>query len=176
MNPTAPLSTQASTSVPFPIRLLRRLHPVVVALLGSPLHGLLSRDVLLLHYTGKRSGKPYVLPLSYVTGPEGIFLCTRPEGSAWWRNLRGGAAVGVTLRGRRLDARATVLEASSDEALEGLRRFVVRNPGTGALLYNIPRRGAEPSAKDLEREVRLSIVVRVNLAAGPVPLRTLGVG
>jgi len=148
--------------VPFSIRLLRRLKPLVVAMLSSPLHGLLSRDVLLLRYRGRRSGRPYELPLSYVEAGGSIHLCTRPEGSDWWRNLRGGAAVEATVRGRVVSLTAEVLGADSPEALEGLRAFVARNPRTGELLSKVAATPAGPSPADLAREAKNSIVVRLS--------------
>jgi len=163
MNTNATVSRPAAQAAPVPasIRLLRRLKPVVVAILRSPLHGLLSRDVLLLHYRGRRSGRAFTLPLSFVEDGGALYLCTRPGASDWWRNLKGGAEVELTRRGRRVRAAAEVLDPASPEALEGLRAFVAHNPGTGELLYNVARSPTGPNQRDLEREVLLSVVVRV---------------
>src|SRR5689334_22980603 len=77
--PTA--SERAAHPIPLSIRILRKAQPLIVGLLKSPLHGLLSRDVLLLTYRGRRSGEPYTLPLSYVEAGSHLYMCTRPEGS-----------------------------------------------------------------------------------------------
>lgn len=164
MDTTRPLSRDFAATPPPPpsIRLLRRLEPVIASLLRSPLHGLLSRDVLLLTYSGRRSGRAYTLPLSYVERDGCLYLCTRPEGSRWWRNLRSQAPVQLRLRGRRLAATASVLDAASEEARDGLRAFVTRNPRTGTMLYRVGRdeqRG--PIEEDVRREVHNSVVVRV---------------
>lgn len=152
--------------IPLRVRILRRLNPLILRILRSPLHAMLSKDILVFDVAGRRSGRRYVLPLSYVPG-EGdvVYCCTRPEGSGWWRNVRDGAPVRLVLRGRPTAAQARVLPSSSDEALDGLRRFVTRNPGTGALLYAIPSDGGRPLEADLRREVARSIVVRVEPAA-----------
>ncbi len=157
----------AAPAIPFPVRVLRRLRPLVAALLGSPLHGLLSRDVLLLGYAGRRSGRRYVLPLSYVEVGGALYLCTRPEGSDWWRNLRGGADVDLVWRGRAGRARASVLARDDEEAVDGLRAFLTRNPGTGRLLYHVENEGGLPREQDLRREVLRSVVVRLDRAGGP---------
>jgi deazaflavin-dependent oxidoreductase (nitroreductase family) len=156
----------AAAPIPASIRVLRRLHPLVVALLRSPLHGLLSRDVLLLHYRGRRSGRALTLPISYVEEGGAIYLCTRPGGSVWWRNLAGGVEVEVTLRGRRCGAHAEVLEPQGPEALAALRAFLTRNPGTGELLYDVHRTAGGPNAEDLAREVTRSVVVRLRRGDG----------
>jgi deazaflavin-dependent oxidoreductase (nitroreductase family) len=154
-------ASPAPASIPLSIRALRRLQPLVLGLLRSPLHPLLSRDVLILTWKGRRSGLRRTLPLSYVRLGRSLVLCTRPEGSVWWKNLRGGAEVEVRLAGHRVRATATVLDPASREALEGLRAFVTRNPRTGAMLYHV-RPG--PHEEDLAREVVDSVVVRLDLA------------
>jgi deazaflavin-dependent oxidoreductase (nitroreductase family) len=157
--------------VPISIRVLRRLKPLVVALLASPLHGALSRDILLLRWTGRKTGKGYTLPISYVELNGRLYLCTRPEGSGWWRNVRAAREVEIRLRGETMTATATVLEPEASEALDGLRAFLTRNPGTGRLLYHVATddRG-KPREDDLEREVLASVVVRLDPERGaPVP-------
>jgi len=149
-------------SLPYSIRLLRRANRLIAALLRSPLHGLLSRDVLLLRYAGARSGRSYALPLSYVVLDGRTYLCTRS--SRWWRNLRSTPRVELRLRGQRVGASATVLDPASDEALAGFRAFVEHNPRTGEVLYAVPRgAGDRAHEDDLAREVRRSVVVRLDL-------------
>lgn len=153
--------------IPLRIRVLRRLNPLIVRVLSSPLHRLFSADLLVFEVRGRRTGRPYVLPLSYVRGDDGVlYCCTRPGGSGWWRNVRDGAAVRLVLGGRPVAAHARVLPAESREALDGLRRFVTHNPGTGRLLYAVGTQDdGTPSESDLRREAPASIVVRVELAA-----------
>ena len=67
------------------------LNPVVKVLLRSPMHGVASNNVALLHFRGRKSGREFVTPLSYVredgTRVEGHYR-THPDGEAW-NNLRG---------------------------------------------------------------------------------------
>jgi hypothetical protein len=159
--PAVPDAAERSAHVvPLPVRILRRMKPLVVGILRSPLHGLLSGDILVMTWTGRRSGARHTLPLSYVRLGSRLYLCTRPEGSRWWLNLRSGPEVGLVLKGKSARAIATVLDRDSGEALDGLRAFVTRNPGTGELLYRV-RRG--PNEEDLLREVHASVVVRLDV-------------
>lgn len=157
------LSATIEKPLPLSIRILRKLKPLVLGILESPLHGILSRDILQMTYRGRRSGKVYDLPLSYVpaASPGAIYLCTRPQESAWWRNLKDGGSVELLLRGRKVTAQATVLPPASVEALDGLRRFLTRNPATGELLYSVRRSPQGPVEEDLLAEVQRSVVVQL---------------
>lgn len=148
--------------LPLAIRVLRRLNPAIGWVLRSPLHGLASRNLLLLTYVGAKTGRTLTLPLSYVEVGGRPYLCTRT--SLWWRNLRGGRAVELHLRGRRVTATPVVVDLSSSEALDALRAFLTVNPKTGEMLYSV-RNGTDgrPLEDDLRREIGRSVVVRLDV-------------
>lgn len=155
----------ASEKVPFRIQLLRAANPLTMKLLGSRLHFLLSRDLLVANFRGRKSGKRFSAPLSYVEVGGRLYLCTRPEAANWWKNMREGVPVEITWRGRPTQARATVLDSSSSEAEVGFRAFLAHNPGTASLLYNVEiDKGGEPDNEDVLREVQQSVIVRIELA------------
>ena len=84
---------------PLPKWVLRVLNPVIKALLGSPLHGLISHELMVLSFTGRKSGKQYAVPVGYLQrGNQLYFSCL----AGWWQNLPG-APVTVRLRGRDRD-------------------------------------------------------------------------
>lgn len=85
------------------------MNPVVRWLLDSPVHGVLSGNVLLLSYVGCKSGRAYVTPVNYVQRGD-TFLITSLRARKWWRNLRGGVDVGLTVRGKEYHAHAIVIE------------------------------------------------------------------
>ncbi|HZF57139.1 MAG TPA: nitroreductase family deazaflavin-dependent oxidoreductase [Rubrobacter sp.] len=100
----------------------RKLYnPIAVAILRSPLHGLMSNSVMLLTYRGRRSGRAFTTPISYVRDGEDL-LAVASRDHAWWRNLRGGAPVRVRLRGRELRGTGRLLEGRAGE--EGLLRVL----------------------------------------------------
>ena len=155
-------AASADPPLPIAIRVLRRLNPAIAALLRSPLHGVMSGNLLLLTYVGAKSGVTRTVPLSYVDLGGRLYLCTRS--SRWWRNLRHGPAVELRLRGRRIAATPVVLDVATPEALDALRAFLTANPKTGEMLYQVPRgRDGRPSEEHLRREVLRSVVVRLDV-------------
>ena len=66
----------------------RVVNPVVRTVLRSPLHRLLGRHLLLLSYTGRRSGRSYVLPVMYCrSGDDLVVVAGQHESKTWWRNF-----------------------------------------------------------------------------------------
>jgi hypothetical protein len=89
------MTSTVKRSVP-PPTLVKMGNPLVRMLLGSPLHGVLDDSFLVLHLTGRKTGRRYDIPVGYIDMEGKLIVVT----VARWRvNLRGGADVEVTLRG-----------------------------------------------------------------------------
>jgi hypothetical protein len=100
-------------SVP-PPALLKMGNPLVRMLLGSPLHAVLDDSFLVLHLTGRKTGRRYDIRVGYVDMEGKLAVVT----VARWRvNLRGGADVQVTLRGRLRSVHALLEEDPASVAV-----------------------------------------------------------
>ncbi len=128
---------------------------IVRALLRSPLHGALSRRLLIVTVTGRRTGKIYRLPVAYVEH-DGTLLIG--AGGAWRRNLRPGEPVTVRLRGRDRLADAEVI-TDEERAAELYRHILRGNPVHGRFAgIGIGADGA-PDRADLRRALARGVAV-----------------
>lgn len=106
---------------PPPKYVLRIVNPLMKAVLRSPLHRLLSKNLMLLTVTGRKTGRTYTLPVGRHESPDGTFLLS--AGGNWRHNLRGGADVRVTLDGRERAGHAT-LEEDPERAAEAFKTML----------------------------------------------------
>jgi deazaflavin-dependent oxidoreductase (nitroreductase family) len=90
---------------------------------SSSLHRLLSKRLMLLTVTGRRSGRTYTLPVGRHQSPDGTFVLS--AGGNWRHNLHGGTDVIVTLDGRTRAAHAT-LEDDPQRAAEVIKALLDR--------------------------------------------------
>lgn len=74
---------------------------IIAGLLRSPLHGLLSKWMMLISVTGRNSGRLYTLPINYVRHGT-VFYSVSFRQRTWWRNLVGGAPVTLLVQGQML--------------------------------------------------------------------------
>ena len=103
------------------------INPVVKFILNSPLHGLMSRNTVLLEFKGRKSGKTYMTPVSY-HATDGHLHCFTDKGNKWWHNLEGGDDLRVTLRGRPMTGQPTVSVDGSARAQAALHDFLIASP------------------------------------------------
>jgi deazaflavin-dependent oxidoreductase (nitroreductase family) len=98
-------------------------NPVTRALLRLPVRTPLSSRLMLVTHVGRRTGRTYVQPVSYVR--DGDTLLT-PGGGRWTRNLHDGEPVELRLEGRRVVGRPDLV-GDADEAKRLLRRMLEKN-------------------------------------------------
>ena len=104
---------------------LRRLgNPFVRALLRSPLHRLLSASLVLVTYTGRRSGRTFTIPVMYAEEDGSLLVYVgRSDKKVWWRNLSGGTPVRVRVRGQQRSGTGTALSGDGELRARYLARF-----------------------------------------------------
>jgi deazaflavin-dependent oxidoreductase (nitroreductase family) len=92
-------------------KVFRILNPWMRLLLHLPI-GPIQARLLLLTFTGRKSGEPHTIPVSYVEDADGSLLL--PGGGAWKWNLRSGDAVPVRLRGRERHAQPELIRDAAE--------------------------------------------------------------
>ena len=115
-------------------RLMSVLSVPMRALLRLPFPTPLSGRLMLLSYTGRKTGKAYRQPVSYVQHGETLLT---PGGGKWKLNLREGEPVPVRLRGHDILARPELVK-DPDEIERLLAVMTAANPSVSAFV-GIPK-------------------------------------
>jgi hypothetical protein len=97
---------------PRPVRTL--INRIVTTILRSPWHKMRSDHLLLLTFTGRKSGKEFTTPMRYVQKGNTVRMTVVYP---WWRNLVGEANVRVLLRGQLRTGTAEVLPEVDGEVV-----------------------------------------------------------
>ena len=144
-------------------------NPFVRLILRSPLYGLFSSALLLITYHGRKSGKEYTLPVQYVQNGSNIYIVPGyAEKKTWWRNLKGGMDVQLTLKGQTMRGRGILLEheADAEETLKGFGLFLQRFPPS-AKIHNVRiEADGRLNPDDLREAVKRIKMIRVKLNEG----------
>lgn len=104
------------------------MNPLMRAVLRSPLHRLASNSLLLLHLTGRKSGRQYDIPVGYhnIDGQLTVFT-----NSPWRANIRDGADVEITLTAASSAGRASP-RPRCHHRLPGRSASSARSPATAS--------------------------------------------
>ena len=138
--------------------ILRLLNPILRWLLASPVHWPWSRWFAVLAWKGRKTGRSYSTPVSYVREGSTAWLTT---GDKWWRNLIDGAPVTLRIAGRSYSATAVAVTDEEESRAEHERLF--REHWWFRFLAGIPRGAAGgPDASAVAQAVAAGrVLVRV---------------
>ncbi len=109
------------------------LNPVMRGLLRSPLHGITSGNIAILHFSGRKSGRRLNTPLSYMREDNTVRFLSN-QSTNWWRNLRDDAApVKVEIKRQPFNGSAKLLEGDSEALRNGVNKFIAAVPRDAAI-------------------------------------------
>jgi hypothetical protein len=142
--------------------IFRLINFTFAAILRSALHRLISRNLMLITVTGRRSGHTYTVPVSYQRqGRDVRVISVRSD--RWWRNVRGGAPVVLQLQGREVKGQGRVIE-DAREVLPQLTEHL-QHSANAAKMLSVKRNGqGQFRPEDLRRVAERSVVVCIELA------------
>jgi deazaflavin-dependent oxidoreductase (nitroreductase family) len=128
--------------------------------LRSPVHGMVSKSVLLITFTGRKSGKTYTTPVSYSQTDGQVYIFTH---AAWWKNLRSGMPVTLRLGGRDLQGLPEPVAEDKQAIAAGLAAHLRKVP-SDARYYGVTFDDhTNPRAEEVEKAVQTVVMIRVRL-------------
>jgi len=110
-----------------PSPLFRVTNPIMRRLLSIGRGGPLGRALILIRFEGRKSHRWYTTPVAFAREDDRLVVVAL-AGSAWWRNLVGGATMDVRIEGRWRAGEARVVGAD-DPAFDELVAIEVRHRG-----------------------------------------------
>jgi deazaflavin-dependent oxidoreductase (nitroreductase family) len=128
--------------------------------LRSPVHGMVSKTVLLITFTGRRSGNTYTTPVSYSQEDGRVTIFTHAD---WWKNLRQGAPVSLRIQGRDFQGLAQTVAEDKQAIAAGLTAHLQKVP-SDARYYgvNFEDHGSQ-RAEEVAKAVQSVVMICVQL-------------
>jgi len=128
--------------------------------LRSPVHGLVSKTVLLITFTGRKSGKTYTTPVDYSQSGDLVTVFTHAN---WWKNLRGGAPVTLRIRGRDIEGLAEPIAEDKQTVAAGLAAHLRKVPSDAKYYHVTFDNQGNPNPKQVEKAAQYTVMIRIKL-------------
>jgi len=128
--------------------------------LRSPMHSVVSKTVLLISFTGRKSGKTYTTPVDYSQDGDQVTIFTHAD---WWKNLRGGAPVTLRIRGQDLQGVAEPVAEDKQAVAAGLAAHLQKVP-SDAKYYGVTFDDqGKPRTEEVEKAAQSAVMLRIRL-------------
>lgn len=139
----------------------RVINQIVLVILRSPFHQVISTSILVIRYTGVKSGRTLIVPARYLRqGDELVSLTSRD--TKWWPNFLANAAAEVLLGGRWAACQVQATIDNADLAGPLMREMWTKHPSDAAYM-NVKANHGELDADDFARALDTAVVIRVTL-------------
>lgn len=136
-------------------------NPIISSRLRSAKPGKLGDSVMLLTFTGRKSGKEFTTPVGYTRHGDTLTVFT---GRPWWRNLQERPNVRVRVQGRDLDGVAQVVTDNAEVA-RAAQAFIAEQGAKNAQRIGLlVARGYQPAYQDLLEATRGRVVIQIKVA------------
>jgi hypothetical protein len=141
------------------MNLWRVINPLVAAIARSPIHFLISSQVLVINFDGRKSGKKYLVPVSYHRN-ERTYSSVTLRSNLWWKNLIDLKTTTIWMKGKLITV-ALDLEYSDDALVESNLRHLVSGNAVDAFFAKVKlNKDGTPVTESLREAAKLHAVLR----------------
>lgn len=135
-----------------PEPLFKMINLVVVMLLKSPIHRFWSDSLVVIGFTGRKTGKTYKTPVRYVRKGD-VVQCFTSKNGGWWRNIAASGEATLLLGGNQSPFTADIVTEEPDRVRQALLDCLDLYPQDS--VYHDIRMGSDgkPISEDVEREL-----------------------
>lgn len=130
-------------------------------LLHSPMHGMLSKNFMLVTVAGRKSGKAYTTPVNYSREGNTLTVVSQRD-RTWWRNLRGQRPVTLYLQGKNVPGSGTVIEEAAGVA-QILADYLQKNPQLAKYFSVALDTSGQPQPDQVTRAAQDRVMIQIKL-------------
>ena len=137
----------------------RIVNPLVVLIARSPIHLLVSTQILVTQFNGRKSGNPYRVPVSFHKD-ENTYTCVTLRSNLWWKNLIALERTDIWLNGKLVNVELE-LEYEDDEVVKSNLRHLVSGNAIDAFFAKVKlNKDGSPDEKSLDDAAKIHTVLK----------------
>jgi hypothetical protein len=157
--------TEHATAVSHPpLALLKLVNPILRLLLRTPLAGPARDQLMVISFTGRKSGRQYTIPVSAHHIDNNLYALT---GAAWKGNFRGGATAEVLHDGKTTTMHGEVIQDPAATADLFLRCAESYGAARAQRMMGLKFRDSQiPSLEDFTQAIERDHLVAIRFTAG----------
>ncbi len=142
------------------MRWQRLFNAIVLSVVRSPAHRVVSGSVVALTFTGRKSGRLYTIPANYVLDGSNVLVLSPCE-RTWWRNLLREVPMTVRLRGRDISCTGRAF-TDLEHVAAGLMAFLRTSTRyQKAWMVPLDASGEPRRREDLARAAQRAALIRL---------------
>ena len=135
---------------------------IMVWLLRSPLHSMISSGIMIIGFSGSKSGKSYSTPVNYYKIDETIYAIS-DRSRTWWKNIKKNPDLDLFIKRENFSGKGIIID-SKVQVEDALAIIYKKNPQI-AKYMKVEMVEGEPVLKDIQKLSDNTIVIKITLIA-----------
>ncbi len=141
--------------------LFRFINPFVRVILKSPIHFILSHQILLFRVIGRKSKKIYEIPASYAHINDALVCVTLRE-NLWWKNFIDIEDQEIYFKGKKINKKISINFSDDNFVRTKLKELIEHNPIDAFFAGVKLDRNKVPNSEDLDKASKVHTVIILN--------------
>jgi len=138
--------------------LFRFINPIVRVILKSPIHFILSHQILLFRVIGRKSKKIYEIPASYAHIND-VLVCVTLRENLWWKNFIDIEYQDIYFKGKKINKKISINFSDDNFVRTKLKELIEHNPIDAFFAGVKLDRNKVPNSEDLDKAAKLHTVI-----------------
>jgi len=138
--------------------LFRFINPIVRLILKSPIHFLISHQILLFRVVGRRSKRIFEIPASFAHINDSL-VCVTLRANLWWKNFKNIETQEIYFRGKKIKKNISINFTDNAFVREKLKELIEHNPIDAFFAGVKLDRNKVPNSADLDKAAELHTVI-----------------
>ena len=138
--------------------LFRFINPFVRVILKSPIHFILSHQILLFRVIGRKSKKIYEIPASYAHIND-VLVCVTLRENLWWKNFIDIENQDIYFKGKKINKKISINFSDDNFVRTKLKELIEHNPIDAFFAGVKLDRNKVPNSEDLDKAAKLHTVI-----------------
>ena len=138
--------------------LFRFINPIVRLILNSPIHFLISHQILLFRVVGRRSKRIFEIPASCAHINDSLVCVTLRE-NLWWKNFKDIETQEIYFKGKKINKNISINFTDNAFVRDKLKELIEHNPIDAFFAGVKLDKNKVPNSADLDKAAELHTVI-----------------
>ena len=138
--------------------LFRFINPIVRLILNSPIHFLISHQILLFRVVGRRSKRIFEIPASFAHINDSLVCVTLRE-NLWWKNFKDIETQEIYFKGKKINKNISINFTDNAFVRDKLKELIEHNPIDAFFAGVKLDKNKVPNSADLDKAAELHTVI-----------------
>ena len=135
---------------------------IMIGILRSPLHSMISGGIMIIGFTGSKSGKKFSTPVNFLEIEDKLYVMT-DRTRVWWKNIKKNPGLELHIKRENLKGSGLVIDSKTE--VEKYLALIYKHHPQMAKYMKVKMSDGQPVLEDIQKLSDQTIVIEITKTA-----------